>query len=79
MEFELVGPISAVARIAGGPKLRQRRRLSRDYGPGAWVKRKGIARVRLPDGTIQFAEIHWYEAHGIGRKEFKIKRVVDWS
>jgi len=79
MEFEAVGPISAVARIAEGSQLRQRRRLSRDYGPGAWVKRKGIVRVRLPDGTIQLAAIHWYNAHGIGRKEFKIKRVVDWS
>ena len=69
MVFEIVGPISAVVRIAGGPRLRQRRRLIRDYGPGAWVKRTGIARVRLP---------HWYEAHGIGRKELKIKRLVDW-
>jgi hypothetical protein len=53
-------------------------RLQRDYGSGAWVKRKGIARVRLPDGTMQLAEIHWYEAHGIGRKELKINRLIDW-
>jgi hypothetical protein len=79
MAFDIVGPISEVVRIAGGPRLRQRRRLIRDYGPGDWVKRKGVARVRLPDGTIQLAEIHWYEAHGIGRKEVKIKRLVDWS
>lgn len=76
--FEIVGPISAVTRIAGGGRLRQRRRLDRDYGPGAWVKRKGFARVRLLDGTIRLAEIHWYEAHGIGRKELKIKRLVEW-
>jgi hypothetical protein len=47
------------------------------YGPGDWVKRKGIARVRLPDGTIRLAEVHSYEAHGVGRKELKVKRLVD--
>jgi hypothetical protein len=77
--FELVGPIAAIATIAGGPRLRQRRRLQRDYGRGAWVKRKGAARVRLPDGTIRLAKVHRYEAHGIGRKELKIKSLVDWS
>jgi len=69
MEFELVGQISAVARIAGGTRVRERRRLRRDYGLGAW----------LPDGTIRLAEVHWYEAHGVGRKELKIKRLLDWS
>jgi hypothetical protein len=63
MAFDIVSPISEVVRIAGGPRLRQGRRLIRDYGPGDWVKRKGAARVSLPDGTIQLAEIHWYEAH----------------
>ena len=77
MEFELIGPILAIERIAGGPRLRQRRRLRREYGRADWVKRKGVARVRLPDGTIRFAEVHWYEAHGIGRKELKIKRLVE--
>jgi hypothetical protein len=76
--FEVVGPSSAISRIAGRTRLRQRPRLVRDYGPGTWVKRKGRARVRLPDGTIRLAEVHWYEAHGIGRKELKIKRLVDW-
>lgn len=78
MDFAIVGPISAITWIAGGSRLRQRRRLRRDYGPGDWVKRKGIARVRLPDGTIRLAEVHWYEAHGVGRKELKVKRLVDW-
>lgn len=76
--FEIVGPISSVTPIAEGRRLRQRRRLDRDYGPGSWVKRKGLARVRLPDGTIRLAEVHWYEAHGIGRKELKIKRLIEW-
>jgi hypothetical protein len=65
MEFEIIGPISAIETIASGSRLRQRRRLRRDFGPGDWVKRKGVARVRLRDGTIRLAEVHWYEAHGI--------------
>jgi hypothetical protein len=48
-------------------------RLRKRYGGSRWRKLKGIARVRLIDGTIHAAEIHWYEAHGIGRKELKIK------
>lgn len=47
------------------------------YGPGRWRKRKGIARVRFSDGSVRVAEVHWYEAHGIGRRQFKIKRYVD--
>jgi hypothetical protein len=78
MEFEIIGPISSIELIADGSRLRQRRRLRRDYGPGEWVKRKGIARVRLADGTIRLAEVHWYEAHGVGRKELKVKRIVEW-
>lgn len=77
MDFELIGPISGVERIAIGSRLRQLRWLCRDYGPGDWVKRKGVARVRIGDGTIRVAEVHWYEAHGIGRKDLKIKRYVD--
>jgi hypothetical protein len=76
VEFELVGPITATTQIAAGRSLRQRRRLRRDYGRGAWAKLKGIARVRLPDGTIRVAEVHWYEAHGIGRRELKVKRLI---
>ena len=76
MEFELVGPIFGSERIAGGSRLRQRRRLRRDYGDADWVKRKGVAEVRLSDGTIRLAEVHWYEAHGVGRKEIKIKRLI---
>ena len=73
MDFEVIGPIRAVETMAVGPGVRQRRRLSRRYGRGRWRKRKGVTTVRLLDGSIHTAEAHWYEAHGIGRREMKIK------
>jgi hypothetical protein len=73
MDFELVGEIRDVQPIAVGRSVRQTVRLRRRYGKGRWRKLKGIASVRLLDGTIHTAEVHWYEAHGVGRKEFKIK------
>ena len=73
MDFELVGPIREIQPIAISRGVRERARLRRRYGTGRWRKLKGIARVRLIDGTIHIAEVHWYEAHGIGRKELKIK------
>jgi hypothetical protein len=73
MDFELVGPIREIEPIALGRAIRELARLRRCYGRGRWRKLKGIARVRLIDGTIHTAELHWYEAHGIGRKELKIK------
>jgi hypothetical protein len=73
MDFEIEGKISGVEMIAVGVGLRDRARLRKQYGKGRWRKLKGVASVRLPDGTIRLAEIHWYEAHGIGKKEFKLK------
>jgi len=73
MDFEILGAIRDIETIAAGRALRQFRRLRRRYGPGYWRKRKGTATVRLVDGTVRQAEVHWYEAHGIGRREFKIK------
>jgi hypothetical protein len=73
MDFELVSEITAIQPIAVGGRIRDRRRLQRTYGKGRWRKLRGVARVRLLDGTIHTAEVHWYEAHGIGRKEFKLK------
>lgn len=73
MDFELVGPIRETQLIAVGSRIRGLARLRRRFGPGRWSKLKGFARVRLIDGTIHTAEVHWYEAHGIGRKEVKIK------
>ena len=77
MDFEILGAISGIETFAADSGIREIRRLRRIYGIGHWRKRKGIASVRLGDGTIRRAEIHWYEASGIGRFEFKIKHYVD--
>jgi hypothetical protein len=75
--FELVGEIAARETIAVGSAIREIARLRKVYGPGRWRKIKGQARVRLADGTIRIAEVHWYEAHGLGLKELKLKRFLD--
>ena len=74
MQFKLLGEIQHVEVIASGRGVRDRRRLNREYGIGRWRKMKGVATVRLSDGTICQAELHWYEAHGIGKKEIKFKK-----
>jgi hypothetical protein len=74
--FEILGDLYGIETIASGSGVRDRRRLNREHGSGRWRKMKGIATVRLSDGTICEAELHWYEAHGIGRKEIKFKRPV---
>lgn len=76
MRFEILGHITQQRTIAVGRGIRELRRLRKIYGPGKWRKVKGIARVRLPDGTISLAEVHWYDAHGIGRTELKVKRLL---
>ena len=76
MHFEILGEISDVETFAIGSGIREVARLRKVYGRGRWRKRKGIVRVRLPDGSVHLAEVHWYEAAGIGRKEFKIKRLL---
>ncbi|HSN76273.1 MAG TPA: hypothetical protein VL334_14455 [Anaerolineae bacterium] len=76
-EFQILGEIRNAETIASGRGVYIRRHLDRTYGRGRWRKRKGIAAVELADGTICEAELHWYEAVGIGRKDFKIKRVID--
>jgi len=76
MRFEILGEISQAETFATGPGIREIARLRRIYGRGRWRKRKGIARIRLADGSIHLAELHWYEANGIGRKEFKIKHLI---
>jgi hypothetical protein len=77
MDFEVIGEITEVETFAVGNAIRELPRLRRIYGPGRWRKRKGVAHIRLSDGSICKAEVHWYEAHGIGRKEVKIKRYLD--
>jgi len=76
MYFEILGEIAHVETFAAGSAIREVARLRKFYGKGRWRKRKGIARVRLTDGSIHLAEIHWYEATGIGKREFKIKYLL---
>ncbi|MBV8855648.1 MAG: hypothetical protein JOZ02_01685 [Acidobacteria bacterium] len=73
MDFEIVSDITAVETIAVGTGVRDRARLRRQYGRGRWRKMKGIAKVRLLSGRVRLAEVHWYEAHGVGKREFKLK------
>jgi hypothetical protein len=77
MDFEIITPVRAAHTIAVGRQIREINRLVRAYGKGRWRKRTGEATVRLPDGTTRKAQLHWYEATGIGKKEFKIKRYVE--
>ena len=76
MHFELLGPLTQIETFAVGSQILENARLRKLYGHGRWRKRKGIANVRLSDGSSHVAEIHWYEATGIGRKEYKIKRLL---
>ena len=77
VEVRIVGDVAEFEVIAAGRAIRELERLVKTYGPGRWRKLKGIASVRLPDGTMAVAEVHWYEAHGVGRKEFKVKRFLE--
>jgi len=76
VDFEIVGPIRQLETIASGRAIRELPRLRKFYGRGRWRKMKGVATIRLPNGRVREAELHWYEAHGMGRKEFKIKRLL---
>ena len=77
MSFEIIGEITDIEVIATGNTIRDLARLKKNYGLGRWRKLKGIAMVRLSNGRIRRAELHWYEAHGIGKREIKRKRYVD--
>lgn len=77
MKFEIVGKIRNEETFAIGSKIREAARLKKVYGSGRWRKRKGIAEIRFENGITRLAELHWYEATGIGRKEFKIKHLID--
>ena len=76
MYFEILSDISNKETFATGKGIRELARLKKLYGSAKWRKRKGIARIRLSDASEHIAELHWYEASGIGRKEFKIKRII---
>ena len=77
VEFEIVGEIKNVERIAVNTSIRDLARLLRLYGKGRWRKLKGSARIQLSSGKIRDAELHWYEAHGVGKREIRLKRYID--
>jgi hypothetical protein len=77
MRFEIVGSITNVETIATGSGIRILRYLRKHYGAGRWRKLKGVATVRLPNGAARRVELHWYEAHGIGKRDMKMKRYLD--
>jgi hypothetical protein len=76
MYFEIIGEITEIETIAVGNKIREIARLRRQFGKGRWRKLKGLATVRLKNGRIRKVELHWYEAHGIGKRKLKIKRYL---
>lgn len=77
MYFEIIGEITDVETTAVGGGIREIARLRKQFGPGRWRKLKGAATVRLRSGRIRSVELHWYEAHGIGKRKMKIKRYLD--
>ena len=76
MRFEILSDIAGAEVVATGREIRDLRRLQRRYWKGRWRKMKGAATIRLANGRVRRAELHWYEAHGIGKKEFKRKRYL---
>jgi len=76
MHFKVAGEMREVETIAVGHGIRNLNRLKKLYGKANWRKLKGKCRVRLADGAVLEAEVHWYEGHGIGKKELKIKRYL---
>ena len=77
MHFEIISDITDIEPIAVGSAIREVARLRKQYGRGRWRKLKGMALIRLANGRIRRAELHWYEAHGIGKREIKRKRYMD--
>lgn len=77
MKFRIIGKVEDKKVIASGNKIKELRRLNKVYGEGNWRKIKGNSMIELEDGSKYQAEIHWYEAHGIGKKEYKIKRFLN--
>ena len=77
MIFDIVGTITHVETIAAGPGVKVRSFLNKTYGRGRWRKMKGVATVRLPNGKLRKVELHWFEAHGIGKRDLKIKLYLE--
>jgi hypothetical protein len=76
MDFEIIRSVRDAETFAHGSGIREIARLRKIYGKGRWRKRKGKASVKLADGAVVDVELHWYEATGIGKREFKIKRYL---
>jgi hypothetical protein len=76
-DFELLGELTDIEVIAVNLSIRERRRLRTQFGGRRWRKLKGIGRLRFPNGEVRWAELHWYEAHGVGRQKMKVKQVLD--
>jgi hypothetical protein len=76
-DFELIGKLTDIEIIAVNLSIRERRKLKTQFGGKRWRKLKGVGQVRFPNGEIHKAELHWYEAHGVGRRKMKVKRVLD--
>ena len=76
MYFEIIGEITDIETIAVGSKIREVARLRKQFGKGRWRKLKGVATVRLKNGRMRKVELHWYEAHGLGKRKLKIKRYL---
>jgi hypothetical protein len=79
VKYEILSQIEEIELIAVGTSIRNLAYLEKTYGSGRWRKLKGKARIKLPNGNIRWVELHWYEAHGIGRKDIKIKRYLEWD
>ena len=77
MHFEIIGEIGHIETIAVGGRIQDIMRLRKQYGLARWRKLKGVAQIRLQSGRVCNAELHWYEAHGVGRKKMKIKKLLD--
>jgi hypothetical protein len=77
MKFKIVGEIGGIHTIAEGPGIREIAELRKLFGPGHWRKKKGVATVQMKNGSVRLVELHWYEAHGIGKRKMKIKTYLD--
>lgn len=77
MDFQILGDIRKIESIAVNLSIRERARLKTQFGGHRWRRMKGIALVKFPNGEVSEAELHWYQAHGVGRRKMKIKRIVD--
>ncbi len=76
MQYKIIGKIRQAETIASGRGIRNMNRLNKAYGKANWRKLKGQCRIKMQDGTLHDVEVHWYEGHGKGKKEIKIKRYL---